>query len=219
MNDNDFTLYDVPIGPEPAPLSIPVSATERRYMKMAQDLKAVEGLSHDEDAVVSIWLASLEAYNDGYLVGRWISLPTDEDALQAAIDVVSSNGQHDWAIHDFESSIKGFKVDEYQNVQDLNELAETLDDMSDEQQEAFMWLWQDCGYDMEGALEHYEEVTIFESWTWAVADWIEMRFGDLPEQVRERFVPYLDEDYIKTEMEITETTHEASGGRVFILNR
>ena len=51
---------------------------------------------------MQIYIANLEAYNNGYLKGEWIELPTENKEIEAAILRRSKNGQSDFAIHDYE---------------------------------------------------------------------------------------------------------------------
>lgn len=79
-------------------------------------------------AILSIFITNLGRYNEGALVGEWVSLPADEDDLQAVYDRIGIDGvrYEEVFITDYESEI-GLKVGEYENINDLNELAERLE--------------------------------------------------------------------------------------------
>ncbi|MCY9738193.1 antirestriction protein ArdA [Paenibacillus alvei] len=72
---------------------------------------------------IRIYIADLEAYNNGELSGEWVTLPMDSDELEEVINKHTRNGQHDYAIHDYEAP---FKISEYQNLQKLNETMEEI---------------------------------------------------------------------------------------------
>lgn len=81
-----------------------------------------------EAAILSIFITNLGRYNEGALVGEWVSLPADEDDLQAVYDRIGIDGlrYEEVFISDYESDI-GLEVGEYENINDLNELAERLE--------------------------------------------------------------------------------------------
>lgn len=84
---------------------------------------------------IKIYITDLSAYNNGHLVGEWVTLPSDD--INADIARVLTNGAlscNDGSIHeevfitDYEAPIK---INEYDNIQELNELAETLQDLDE----------------------------------------------------------------------------------------
>ena len=79
---------------------------------------------------INVFVSNLAKYNDGELTGQWTTLPVDDvnkdilDKLDLGGD--SKHGYHDeWFISDYEAP---FKIDEYDNLYALNELAEALED-------------------------------------------------------------------------------------------
>lgn len=85
-----------------------------------------------------IYITDLEAYNNGYLVGEWLDLPIDIDRLVVVIQEVLERGMitckhkhehEELFISDYEAEIS---IDEYDNIYKLNELAELLDGLSDD---------------------------------------------------------------------------------------
>lgn len=71
---------------------------------------------------IRVYVASLEAYNRGRLVGKWLELPMDELELEEEIEALPGE---EWAIHDFEAP---FKIDEYTDIFELNETAQLIED-------------------------------------------------------------------------------------------
>lgn len=89
---------------------------------------------------INIYVANLAAYNAGYHKGEWINLPMDEEELnQTIIDILDTstmsekaqyeigNNCEEVAIHDYEAP---WKINEYDNIQKLNEIAERLQRLS-----------------------------------------------------------------------------------------
>jgi len=77
-----------------------------------------------------VYVADLAAYNAGHLVGEWVEA-TDSDALEAAIQKASHDGQHDWAIHDHEG-FAGVDIGENMDADSLVELATFLEEHGEE---------------------------------------------------------------------------------------
>ena len=73
--------------------------------------------------LVEIYVANLEAYNQGDLVGNWITLPTDEEIL---IKELKKIGGEEQAIHDVYDTI-GLDISEYTDIKELNNFLKELD--------------------------------------------------------------------------------------------
>ena len=79
---------------------------------------------------IKVFVSNLAKYNDGELNGQWTSLPV-EDVNLDILDKLDLGGDskhgyhHDWFISDYEAP---FKIDEYDDLYALNELAEALED-------------------------------------------------------------------------------------------
>ena len=79
--------------------------------------------------IVKVFVSNLAKYNDGELTGKWTTLPVD-DVNKDILDKLELGGNshdgynHDWFISDYEAP---FKINEYDDLYDLNELAEALE--------------------------------------------------------------------------------------------
>ena len=86
---------------------------------------------------MKIYLTDLQAYNEGYLVGKWIELPLSTDELSQALSEVLNEGEtvsgtanhEEYFISDYEADIV---IDEYDNIYELNELAEAMEEFEEE---------------------------------------------------------------------------------------
>lgn len=101
---------------------------------------------YDDEAPIRIYVANLGKYNEGELVGSWISLPMDEgeisDILTKEVGVTldpeeaflrGQSGERvyeEYAIHDWESDYLS-SVDEFQDIWVLNERAELIEGWND----------------------------------------------------------------------------------------
>lgn len=89
----------------------------------------LQGL-YNEDAQISLYVADLGAYVAGRLRGVWVSLPLEEDELEALYEMAE-----ELAIHDYECDF--MEISEYANIRELNELAEELDGLDESELEVF----------------------------------------------------------------------------------
>lgn len=105
--------------------------------------------------MIKLYVANLGKYNEGNLVGNWIELPKSEDEIKQFLsEQVGINEQYEeWAIHDYEKDIDGLKIGEYDNIYELNELAQQMEDLDENQLKALSAFLQD-GCKIEDAIEH-----------------------------------------------------------------
>lgn len=102
------------------------------------------------------FITNLGKYNEGYLVGKWIDFPIDDDDFEkelASIGVVSGSMYEEWFITDYDCALFDMHdaFGEYPNIDDINEVAEALDYREDE----FVALLEVC-QDYSEALERLE---------------------------------------------------------------
>lgn len=73
---------------------------------------------------IKVFVSSLGAYNEGTLTGQWTELPVD-DVQKDILDKVEGAVGDEYFITDYEAP---FHIDEYASLEDLNKLAEALED-------------------------------------------------------------------------------------------
>lgn len=121
---------------------------------------------------MEIFITDLAAYNNGYLIGEWISLPMDEDDLKAKINEILTIGaeacgddEHEEIfLTDYECDY--LEIGEYDNPFKLNEMAEQADGLNDHELKMVRFLLRHgLVKDFEEALEKYEDVIIHEDST------------------------------------------------------
>lgn len=74
------------------------------------------------DTTIKVFVSSLGAYNDGVLTGQWTTLPVD-DVKKEILDKIKGAEGDEYFISDYEAP---FKIDEYEDLDDLNKAAEAL---------------------------------------------------------------------------------------------
>ena len=86
---------------------------------------------------MKIFITNLGRYNEGYLVGKWVKLPVSEDKLAEVLEEIGIDNEYyeEYFITDTdcENEIIGIGdvISEYSSVQALNELAQRLEELSD----------------------------------------------------------------------------------------
>lgn len=125
--------------------------------------------------MIKIYVADLAAYNAGFLVGEWINLPCDN--LEERISAILREGEkieiehgvfcgehEEFAIHDYESDIEGIEIGEYDDPEELNELAERLESLDKWDREKLEALLEYDPYyfrDLEDALDKLDDVILY----------------------------------------------------------
>ena len=80
---------------------------------------------------LKIYLTNLSQYTNGYLIGKHVQLPINENDLKEVLKEIGIDGiqYEEYFISDIETDIIGMGeiIEEYTSIKDLNELAEMLD--------------------------------------------------------------------------------------------
>ena len=81
---------------------------------------------------MKIYITNLGKYVEGYLIGKWVQLPIDEDALEKVLEAIGIDDYYEeFFITDYETEIVGVgnSIGEYSSLAELNRLAERLEDL------------------------------------------------------------------------------------------
>lgn len=104
-----------------------------------------------------VFITNLGKYNEGELVGKWLDLPCEDIKEELASIGVSDepdeNGVYyeEYFITDYENDY-GYKVGEYDSLDELNEIAEELENLDDYDREVVNAFIEN-GSDIEEALD------------------------------------------------------------------
>lgn len=162
-------------------------------------------------ADIKIYIANLGKYNEGELVGEWFTLPIDDisEALET-IGVVPNTCCEEYAIHDFETSIPGLKIGEYESLENLNAQAERLEGLDEYDIKKLCAIVEVETSEIKTALDYlednYEFYEGFDLKELAEEFVAEGCFGSVPDSIQ----GYIDYDAIVRDMEIegyTETKY------------
>ena len=76
------------------------------------------------------YITNLGKYNEGYLIGKWIDFPIDEENLEKALEEIGINEEYEeYFFTDFENNI--FDFGEYSNIDDINHVVEEYEYLCD----------------------------------------------------------------------------------------
>jgi antirestriction protein len=131
------------------------------------------------------FITNLGKYNEGELIGEWIEFPIEEDELEAVFERIGINEEYEeYFFTDWESDI-GARFGEYENINEVNDLAEKLDEYDEELISAII---EAQGCLLEEALEYADDAIFYEGRTLEeVAEEIIDDCYDLPEIARRYF--------------------------------
>lgn len=118
--------------------------------------------------MLKIYVTNLGKYNEGFLIGKWLELPTTEEEIEKTLEEIGISDEPDengiyyeeYFITDYETDMDYLKISEYSNIDDLNELAETIDDLDEDEKEIVNAIIGE-GYTLEDAIDKKDDVMIY----------------------------------------------------------
>ena len=111
--------------------------------------------------MIRIYLTNLGKYNEGHLIGEWVDLPISNEELQKVLDRIGINEEYEeYFITDSETDLEGIEIGEYSNLETLNEMAETLESLDDDEKEVVDAIMSE-GYSLEEALEKKDDCIVY----------------------------------------------------------
>lgn len=111
--------------------------------------------------MMRIYLTNLGRFTEGELVGEWVDLPISNEELQKVFARIEINEKYEeYFITDYETDLNGIEISEYSNLETLNEMAETLEALDDNEKEVVNAIMTE-GYSLEEALEKKEDCMVY----------------------------------------------------------
>lgn len=105
--------------------------------------------------MLKIFISNLKEYNNGKIIGEWVSLPCE--GLEEVLDKISNNGNDELFISDYETDLNSLKIGEYEDILQLNEIAEEIEEMREDELIAFQAYLEQYANNMEQALEEVHQ--------------------------------------------------------------
>jgi len=147
---------------------------------------------------IKICINTWGKYNNGQVMGKWLTLPMDYDDIQKEVDLMTSEHDDELFIID---SIAPFKIEEGDDIEDVSNMAEVLQDLEGDDLIKFEWLCEFGGYPTRDIIEsaRWEEVEMLEG----VYDNRKLGEALLEDpcylEVPDHLVDYIDEEYVGSE--------------------
>lgn len=103
--------------------------------------------------MMKIYLTNLGKYNEGQLVGEWVELPVSQEELKEVFERIGIDGKEyeEYFITDYECDF--YQIGEYENLDTLNEIAERIEELDEEESKVVKALMSELGYTLDEAIE------------------------------------------------------------------
>ncbi len=84
--------------------------------------------------MIRIYVTNLRKYNEGYVIGKWVELPISrEEIVEMLKDIGINEEYNEYFISDSQCDVAGIHINEYSSIDNLNEMAEQLYYMDEEE--------------------------------------------------------------------------------------
>lgn len=102
--------------------------------------------------MMNIYLTNLGKYNEGELIGEWVELPVSHEELQKVFERIGINEEYEeYFITDYECDF--YEVGEYESLDTLNEIAERIEELGEEESEVVKALMSELGCTLNEAID------------------------------------------------------------------
>ena len=102
--------------------------------------------------MMKIYLTNLGKYNEGELIGEWVKLPISQEELHEVFERIGINEEYEeYFITDYECDF--YEVGEYENIDTLNDIAERIEELDEEESKVVKALMSELGYTLDDAID------------------------------------------------------------------
>ena len=126
--------------------------------------------------MLRVYITDLAAYNSGYLIGEWVTLPKEKEELEVNIKEILKQGEkackygshEEFFITDYEwEDVTVFSVQEYEDIYLLNEKLSLLEEKvnSVQYKNVKILLENELVGNFEDAIENVDNLIIYENCT------------------------------------------------------
>lgn len=145
--------------------------------------------------MIKIFLTNLGMYNEGILMGEWVTLPVDSEELQDVFKRIKIDGvrYEEYFITDWETELDSLEISEYDNIDYLNKLAESLEDLGyyDLKKIEAIHEWKYFGDNIMEAIDNIEDFTLYTNVT-NEKELGEEYFENISDNIPEEYHQYFD---------------------------
>lgn len=105
---------------------------------------------HNHDCPFEAFITNLGKYNEGEMVGEWVTFPTTADHIKEVFRRIGINCYYEeWFISDYNINIEEIDplvLGEYANLDDLNALAIEINKMNEQETKKYIAILKDGNY-------------------------------------------------------------------------
>ncbi len=164
---------------------------------------------------LKIFLNSWGNYNkNGTEGGAWLTLPMDAEELEERLDELAEkigDNSPEWFVNDCQSNIDGFTVGENDDILELNELAEELDALDDDDIEKYSAILEAVTRDTRKAFEYMDGCDFYPNTT---LEEVAQGYIDECDDIPDKWLPYIDVKMFARDMSF-EGYYETQNGVLF----
>ena len=170
--------------------------------------------------MLNIYLTNLGKYNEGVLCGEWLELPATEEEIEAVKQRIGINEYYEeMFITDYETDVDGLTVGEFDDLDELNDLAEAIED-DPEAAAALIYFGYNTAEEIKNALDDVicigapgmcESIDEFIGYYYAE----ECGCIEIPEEVK----TYFDYERYGRDIRLEGNFYESPSGNVYEVNR
>ena len=162
-----------------------------------------------------IALTNLSDYNNGDLNYEWVSLPASDDDLDGAFARLNIDDSTEYFITDYENDFS-FRVEEYSQIDELNELAARLEELNESDRLIVKALSNYGWGDLSEILDIIDDCRIYyDCYTMADVAYEVINECGYLDQIPENLQSYFDYDAFGRDLAF-ESTFIYAGGGVYV---
>lgn len=111
--------------------------------------------------MISVYITNLGKYNEGYLIGKWLKLPATDEEIKNVLNEIGIDGAfyEEYFFTDWEC-IEGIEINEYSSLDELNKIAEMIENLSEDEIKICGCLMKNEGCSLDEAIEKKDEKII-----------------------------------------------------------
>lgn len=145
------------------------------------------------------FITNLGKYNEGELVGEWVSFPVDEDEFKKILNRIGINPNYEeWFVTDYDCNLNGFdwsELGEYPNLEDLQEFGELVQNIDDSEAVSNAYeVTSDLKEALEGLengdINYYSGVKTWDDWGHYIIDNLYGDISSIGLDVIETYIDY-----------------------------
>lgn len=108
---------------------------------------------------IKAFVTNLGKYNEGELIGEWVTFPIDEDKQTELFKRIEINEQYEEIFMTDYEAPEGIKISEYTSIDELNEMAEKLDSVDSWDEETLEALLTE--FNLDEALNYLDDTICY----------------------------------------------------------